>query len=267
MRLLVIGGAGYVGRLVLPGLALRHRVRVLDLRRPDGDGDHESVTGDAADPAVLARACAGMDAVLHMAMAPTGPDEHTDPSLAFDVHVKSAYLAVRAAADAGIGHVVFLSSLSVFAELGYRTLGPDEEPDAVEPYGLTKRLGETACRAAALSTGTALTILRLAWPTPDDVWPAWEVGLRSEQYRHGRDGRLGLHRDPPGPDDPLPMLRMGDGRVVPALAGTDLTGALLAALETPDGVRVLPVTGDRDGVAVALAPTVAALGWAPRPRP
>ncbi|MGA8117060.1 MAG: NAD(P)-dependent oxidoreductase, partial [Actinocatenispora sp.] len=168
MRLLVIGGAGYVGRLVLPGLAARHRVRVLDLREPGPDGGYEYLAGDATDRAVLDRACAGTDAVLHMAMAPVRvADERTDPAVAFDVHVKSAYLAVAAAARAGVPHVVFVSSLSVFADLGYRTIGADEEPDSAEPYGLTKRLGEQACRAAAAATGTALTVLRLAWPTPD----------------------------------------------------------------------------------------------------
>ncbi|MGA8116628.1 MAG: hypothetical protein WCA46_23565, partial [Actinocatenispora sp.] len=79
-----------------------------------------------------------------------------------------------------------------------------------------------------------------------------------------RDGRPGLNRAAPSAEDPLPMLRMGDGRPMPALAGSDLTDLLLAALERPDGIRVLPVTGDVSGAAVDLAPTREALGWWPR---
>jgi len=259
MRLLVIGGSGYVGRLVLPGLAARHQVRVLDLHRPSVDCEYRE--GDATDPTELSRACAGMDAVIHMAMAPTSPDERVDPSVAFDVHVKSPYLTVLAAAKADVAHVVFVSSLSVFAQLGSRRLGADEEPDATEPYGLTKRLGEQSARAAATSTGTDLTVLRLAWPTPDDAWPAWAVGLA----RTGPISTEGaMRRDPVTAADPRPPLRLADGRPVPALAGTDLTAALLGALDhRPDGIRTLPLTGDASGALVDLSGTMTALDWRP----
>lgn len=260
MRLLVIGGSGYVGGLVLPGLAAAHRVRVLDLRPPETSC--EFVSGDATDPAVLADACAGTDAVLHMAMAPER-DGAVDPAAAFDVHVKSVYLAVAAAAAAGVGHVVFTSSMSVFSDLGWRTIGTGEEPDARDPYGLTKRLGEEAARAAAERTGTALTVLRLSWPTPDDTWPAWGRGLSQAGFLQ-RDGRRGPGRPAASPDDPLPAERMADGTPMPALAAADLTAALLAALDSPAGVRTLPLTGDTAGNCVDLAPTREALrGWWP----
>jgi nucleoside-diphosphate-sugar epimerase len=258
MRLLVIGGAGYVGRLVLPGLTERHQVRVLDLHPPTADCEYRQ--GDATDPTDLARACAGMDAVIHMAMAPTTPDDRVDPSTAFDVHVKSAYLTMLAAAKADVRHVVFVSSLSVFAALGSRQLGTDDEPDATDPYGLTKRLGEQAVRAAATATGTDLTFLRLAWPTPDDVWPAWEVGLAQTDYTNTQTA---LRRDRATAADPHPPLRFADGRPLPALAGSDLAAALLGALDTPDGIRTLPLTGDAAGALIDLSPTMAALSWSP----
>ncbi|GAA3519268.1 NAD-dependent epimerase/dehydratase family protein [Actinocatenispora rupis] len=255
MRLLVIGGAGYVGRLVLPGLAARHQVRVLDLRRPDTDCEY--VAGSATDPDVLAEACAGMAAVVHMAMAPTNARGETDLGTAFDVHVKSPYLTVRAARDAG--HLVFVSSLSVHRDLRVRTLAADEPADATDPYGLTKRLGEQAATAAAGETGKALTILRLAWPTPDASWPAWQVGLDDGPG----PGRTYATAEP---DDPRPPVRMRDGRPLAALAASDLTAALLAALDRPDGVRTLPLTGDTTDTVIDMAPTRAALGWSPTRR-
>jgi nucleoside-diphosphate-sugar epimerase len=263
MRVLIIGGAGYVGQLVLPGLAAAHDVRVLDPRRPETSCDYRP--GDATDPATLADACAGMDAVVHMAMAPVAPDGRAEPASAVDVHVKSAYLAVTAAAAAGAGHVVFVSSMSVFADLGFRTLAADETPDATDAYGLTKRLGELACRAEAERTGVALTVLRLCWPTPDEVWPAWNRGLwRDEPHVVMRDGARGLRHPAATPDDPRPLLQMGDGRPLAALAGSDLTAALLAALAHPDGIRALPLTGDTTNACVDLTATRAALGgWWP----
>lgn len=60
------------------------------------------------------------------------------------------------------------------------------------------------------------------------------------------------------------MERMADGTPVPALAASDLTAALLAALAAPDGIRTLALTGDTAGNCVDLAPTREALGgWWP----
>jgi nucleoside-diphosphate-sugar epimerase len=53
MRVLYVGGSGYVGGLVVPLLRERFAVRVFDLRPPDGEGEY--VRGDATDhTAVLA---------------------------------------------------------------------------------------------------------------------------------------------------------------------------------------------------------------------
>ncbi|HEY3507003.1 MAG TPA: NAD(P)-dependent oxidoreductase [Actinocatenispora sp.] len=255
MRLLVIGGAGYVGRLVLPVLAGRHELRVLDLHEPDTGCEY--MAGDATNPADLARATAGAEAVVHMAMAPTTATGRCDPTTAFDVHVRSPYLTVQAAREAR--HVVFVSSLSVHGGLRHRTLAANEPADATDTYGLTKRLGEQAAAAAARETGTALTVLRLAWPTPDTSWPAWQVGLDDGPG----PGRTYTEVDP---DDPHPPVRMRDGRPVAALAGTDLATALLAALDRPDGIRTLPLTGDTTNTVIDMTGTWQALDWTPTHR-
>src|SRR5205823_3134106 len=72
MRVLVVGGSGYVGGLVLPLLAKRHAVRVLDLRPPPDAVDYDAVDyleGSATDYPTLRRATEGVDAVVHCAMA------------------------------------------------------------------------------------------------------------------------------------------------------------------------------------------------------
>lgn len=261
MRVLVIGGSGYVGSLALPQLAARHDLRVLDVKPPTEALTCEYVEADANDPAAVTAACAGVDAVLHMAMARMDDPHHSrsaaQNAAAFDIHVKSVYLALSAAGRAGVRHALHMSSLSVFAALGHHPITSADEPDATDPYGLTKRLGEEAARAAARREGMGLTILRLAWPTPDEMWPRWAV-------------RVG-HEGPDGPG----QYAMHDGRLVPALAGTDLAAALAAALERPARparpattgqaaeVRAFPLAGDTEGIAVDLSPIRQALGWWP----
>ena len=238
MLILVVGGAGYVAGLVLPVLTRRHTIRVLD-RRPTPDCA-EHVVGDATDYDVLRAAVNGVDAVVHCAMgirATTTPKGAAD---AFDVNVKSVHLTLRAMHDAGVPHAVHISSLSVFNDITERTLDESEKPDATDVYGLTKRLGEQVCEAAAREWGLSVNVLRLAWPTPDDVWPAWGVG------------------------DEEPCLRYAaDGTPIEATSGTDVGHAVLAALDHRAGFQVFTISGDRSAQRWSVAKARRVLGWHP----
>ena len=118
MRVLVIGGSGYLGTLVMPYLAQHHHLRVLDLR-PPAASEIEYVQGSVCDPAALANAIAGMDAVIYMAMGSHIPLDGDDWGRiesrveAFDVSVKGLHLALHAAHTAGVQHTVFTSLMSV----------------------------------------------------------------------------------------------------------------------------------------------------------
>ena len=76
MRVLLTGGAGFIGRHVLRELLGRgHVVRVLDSLRPDVHKDGktssldgaELIVGDVRDAAMIDRALVGVEAVLHLA--------------------------------------------------------------------------------------------------------------------------------------------------------------------------------------------------------
>ncbi|MEU8763924.1 NAD(P)-dependent oxidoreductase [Streptomyces sp. NPDC048659] len=224
MRVLVIGGSGYVAGLILPALTARHEVVVLD-PRPGAGGAHTHVVGSATDPAALTAAMDGVDIVLHTALGnPTG-GQLADAASAFDINVTSVHLALAAARQAGVPHVVHLSSLSVFSDLASRALDETVPPDATDLYGLTKRLAEQVCHAAVAQWDMSVTVLRLAWPTTDEAWPAWAL-----------------------PGHP-PKTHTLDGTPVHALAATDLARAVLAALEHRAGFDVFHITGtDQSGL-------------------
>jgi nucleoside-diphosphate-sugar epimerase len=239
MRVLVVGGSGYVAGLMLPELVRRHEVRVLD-PKPAPAGV-EYLPGDATDFDVLYRATEGVDAVLHCAMAGQDWDTPAGTVEAFAVHVTSVHLALRAAHEAGVPHLVHISSMSVYRDLEQRRVDESDPADAADVYGLTKRLGEQVCAAAVARWGLSVTVLRLAWPTPDELWPKWGGSLHEPFLRYAPDGTL-----------------------IEPTAASDLSRAVLAALEFRDGLQLFTISGART---LGLWRTDRArdlLGWQPR---
>jgi nucleoside-diphosphate-sugar epimerase len=240
MRVLMVGGSGYVAGLVLPLLRERHEIHTLDLRPPPAPaGGH--VLASATDHAALRAAAEGMDAVVHCAMGRHDPRTPDGVSDAFDVNAKSVHLTLSAAHDAGVPHAVHVSSMSVYRDLEDRTLDESVPPDATDVYGLTKRMGELVCAAAVAEWGLSVNVLRLAYPTPDDAWPAWVVPPAAPVPRH-----------------------TAAGTPIQATAGSDLARALLAALEHRDGLQFFTISGDTSAGIWSTAKAGRVLGWTPR---
>lgn len=113
MRVLYVGGPGYVGGLVAPLLRERFAVRVFDLRPPVGEGEY--VRGDATDRTAALAAVADVDAAVHGAMA-AGHGAGADAAAAFGGSVTSVNQVLSAAHRAGVPHAVYSGSLSVYAD-------------------------------------------------------------------------------------------------------------------------------------------------------
>jgi nucleoside-diphosphate-sugar epimerase len=234
MKLLVVGGSGYVGGLALPHLAQQHMLRVFDLRAP-ADPSWDYVAGSVGDFDALAGATVGMEALLYMAMGDKEYNTVASITTNFDVNVKGLYLALYAASQAGITHAVYTSSMSVYGGNLEGRYFPDEEitPDSSDIYGLTKRLGEEICRNAVRAWGMNVNALRLCFPTPEDEWHA--------------------------------KTRAG----TPTLATTagDVAGALLAALDYRGGFQAFMISGDYEQKLMNMAKAKRLLGWEPLARP
>jgi nucleoside-diphosphate-sugar epimerase len=120
---MVTGGAGYVGSNLVPKLLRSgYEVSVLDLylygedlfSKYAGDSRLREVKGDLRDPAAVAKAVEGCDAVIHLACISNDPSFDLDPALGKSINYDCFRPLVRASKDAGISRFVYASSSSVY---------------------------------------------------------------------------------------------------------------------------------------------------------
>lgn len=136
-RVLVTGGAGYVGSSSVPKLlAAGYEVTVLDLyiygdeifAAHRDDPRLREVKGDLRNAADVARAVAGCDAVIHLACISNDPSFDLDPDLGRSINFDCFRPLVRAAKDAGARQFIYASSSSVY--------GIKDEPEVTEELPL-----------------------------------------------------------------------------------------------------------------------------------
>ena len=150
MKVLVTGGAGFIGSGLVRGLLARgDEVRVLDNfsagKRENLEGVAgrlEVIEGDIRDRATCKSACRGVEAVLHQAAVGSVPLSIEDPLGTNDVNVTGTLNMLLAAREAGARRFVFASSSSVYGNSPDRVKDEAQLPRPESPYAISKLAGE-----------------------------------------------------------------------------------------------------------------------------
>ncbi|MCZ6679496.1 MAG: SDR family oxidoreductase [Candidatus Poribacteria bacterium] len=138
-KVLVTGGAGYVGSVLVPKLLdAGYRVKVLDLyiygqSVLDGVKHHpnlEQIRGDLRDGGHLQRITPGCDAVIHLACISNDPSFELDPELGKSINYDAFTPLVEIARDNGVRRFIYASSSSVY---GLKTESNVTEELTLEP--------------------------------------------------------------------------------------------------------------------------------------
>ena len=159
MRLLITGGAGFIGsNLARLALDRGHTVVVLDdlstgYRANLEDLDVTFVEGSILKHDKLAEAMQGVDSVVHLAALGSVPRSIENPTATHDANATGTLRVLEAARDAGVGHVSCASSSSVY---GMNPALPKHEREWVRPmspYAVSKLATEQYTLAFQQSYG------------------------------------------------------------------------------------------------------------------
>jgi len=146
-RVLITGGAGFIGSHLAAACQGRAAVRVLD---DESSGrlenlaglDVETHRGSVLEPADCERAADGVDVVFHLAAFVSVPASMDRPEDCARLNVLGTLNVLRAAAAAGARRLIFASSAAVYGEDPTLPKHEGLPPDPRSPYAMTKQDGE-----------------------------------------------------------------------------------------------------------------------------
>ena len=151
MKILVTGGAGYIGSLLIPMLLRKgHKVTLLDtfmwgvkpILHFATDPYLDIITGDVRDRDVVREAVKGCDAVIHLAAIVGYPACASDPNRAISINVDGTQILLDAMQPGQ--KIIFASTGSTYGKVD----GVCDEATPIAPltlYGSTKSKAEALC--------------------------------------------------------------------------------------------------------------------------
>lgn len=172
MRVLVTGGAGFIGSNLTEALLKDERVkfvRVLDnlstgfiknLEPFMGDPRFEFMEGDIRDVDTCKKAVEGIDAITHQAALGSVPRSINDPLTTNNVNITGALNVFTAAKEAGIKRVVYAASSSTYGDHPGLPKVEDKIGNPLSPYAVTKYVNELYARVYANLYGMEFVGLR-----------------------------------------------------------------------------------------------------------
>jgi len=168
MRILVTGGAGFIGGHLVEALVEDgHSVRVVD-NLATGNLDNlehvrdriEFIKGDLCDPSVAARAVEGIEAISHQAAIPSVPRSVKDPIESHHACCNTTVNMLNAAREHGVRRFVYAASSSAYGDNPDLPKIETMRAEPRSPYAVAKLAGEYYLAAFSACYGLDAIALR-----------------------------------------------------------------------------------------------------------
>jgi len=152
-KVLVTGGAGYVGSVLVPKLVLKGLdTIVLDLMLFGDSGlssikdKCEVIKGDIRDYDLIKKTIRGVDYVIHLAAIANDPCSNLKPELTRQVNYEATKNLVQVSKESGVKRFIYASSSSVYGIRDEQNITEDLELKPLTIYSKTKAWAEEEVR-------------------------------------------------------------------------------------------------------------------------
>jgi UDP-glucose 4-epimerase len=154
MKVLITGGAGFIGSHIVEHFQGKAEVRVLDNLRSGfkhnlAGFQHEFIEASILDRNAVRRAVQGVDYIFHLAAMISVPESMAKPIECDELNTRGTLVVLEEAAQAGVKKLVLSSSAAIY---GDNPVVPKVEtmfPEPKSPYAITKLDGEYYCKMFA----------------------------------------------------------------------------------------------------------------------
>jgi len=222
MKVLITGGAGFIGANLVRTLIADHEVVIVDdLSRGFANYLPENVPlirQDVRAGQGIVNAMRDVDCVVHLAAYGSVVDSVADPLPNFEINAGGTLAVLEAARVANVKKFVFASTGGAIMGNTEPPVSELSLPKPISPYGASKLCGEAYCHAYAKSFGLSTVCLRFA--NVYGPYSAHKKGVITNYIKSIKRG------------DPLVIF--GDGKSSrDYLHVTDLCAGIASAIKTP----------------------------------
>ncbi|HEV2231673.1 MAG TPA: NAD-dependent epimerase/dehydratase family protein, partial [Thermoplasmata archaeon] len=167
-RILITGGAGFVGSHLGDSLGERNDVTIIDdlttgtlQNLAEAPRTVRLKKASVLDEQPLREAMKDREIIYHLAAKTSVPESVAKPEIYWRTNVEGTVRVLKAAADAGAKRVVFVSSAAVYGNSPEMPKVETMRPSPESPYATTKMVGEFACEEIRGLTGIETVVVRL----------------------------------------------------------------------------------------------------------
>lgn len=160
MKIIVTGGAGFIGSNIVRNLSNNHDVTIFDYKKP-ANIDNEFIQGDIKDPENVIDSIRDCDIVIHLAATLGVINTEENPVLTLDTNMGGTKNVLEACRINKIKKIIFSSSSEVYGEPIKIPMDENDKPIPITTYGISKFAAEEYIKAYSRNYGLQYTIFRL----------------------------------------------------------------------------------------------------------
>src|SRR5499427_9684257 len=152
MRVLVTGGAGFIGRHITEYFQHRAEVRVLDNLRSGLNSNLSGLNcqfmvGSVLDRDLVREAMTGVDFVFHLAAIASVQESMQKPNECAEINIRGTVIVLQEAARAGVKKLIFSSSAAIYGDNPTNRKIESMPAEPKSPYATSKYEAERHCHS------------------------------------------------------------------------------------------------------------------------